>query len=673
MSGQLNAQFGLNTEQADAAILKTDANIKKLTTSLNQLDEGFGQSAAESMSLGTATDQLSTKTEKQIGWVRQARMEHRQTAYAMREGREVMMLSMVAMMALMNTDENASKKSKELNKTLMETVMAFQAMRFVMYSLQDNAGFAGLAAKMGMSAGGLGMAISAIVALGFGLISFLKNQTSTTKELNDELAKQYDLEVKLGMIKLPQQVADAQKKVNDAQKDYNELLQKREELQRKLGTAEKDYSDVMVATAAIRSYKNDIADLDLQISQHKTTLETAQVALKGLTDEQKKSDDQTKQETKQIIDNYENVKEAAYQARVAAGLVGENTQMKNLLADQKQLVAERNSLTYQSAMWYEWDKKVSDNLAQIHALQKQIDDEKKKTVDSAEKEVIKEAEIATQKAKVSDYAEEQTQWSIATLHALEGQATAEEDQLKIEGMIKELEDARSKRAEQRKKDADAELAKMKEDIKALTQYKVAASAVEGALGGLWSYMNIGMRDAKNVWDSIWLGMERSAIETIERIAQEWIASKIMQLLFPGLGLVSAATGSVVTGVSDSNYGYAASGGDFRYGSNQNILVGDDNGRINSTTELIQVGRDGFRVVPNSRMLAMKASLGSIPSFSGGGFVGSGSNSNSSIVNEIRALNNKLNSATLKADRSGLWVAWNAEDKMRSRLTYGSNS
>jgi hypothetical protein len=673
MSGQLNAQFGLNTEQADAAILKTDANIKKLTTSLQQLDEGFGVTATESTSLGAATDQLSTKTEKQIGWVRQARMEHRQTAYAMREGREVMMLSMVAMMALMNTDENASKKSKELNKTLMETVMAFQAMRFVMYSLQDNAGFAGLAAKMGMSAGGLGMAISAIVALGFGLISFLKNQTSTTKELNDELAKQYDLEVKLGMIKLPQQVADAQKKVNDAQKDYNELLQKREELQRKLGTAEKDYSDVMVATAAIRSYKNDIADLDLQISQHKTTLETAQVALKGLTDEQKKSDDQTKQETKQIIDNYENVKEAAYQARVAAGLVGENTQMKNLLADQKQLVAERNSLTYQSAMWYEWDKKVSDNLAQIHALQKQIDDEKKKTVDSAEKEVIKEAEIATQKAKVSDYAEEQTQWSIATLHALEGQATAEEDQLKIEGMIKELEDARSKRAEQRKKDADAELAKMKEDIKALTQYKVAASAVEGALGGLWSYMNIGMRDAKNVWDSIWLGMERSAIETIERIAQEWIASKIMQLLFPGLGLVSAATGSVVTGVSDSNFGYAASGGDFRYGSNQNILVGDDNGRINSTTELIQVGRDGFRVVPNSRMLAMKASLGSIPSFSGGGFVGSGSNSNSSIVNEIRALNNKLNSATLKADRSGLWVAWNAEDKMRTRLTYGSNS
>ena len=73
------------------------------------------------------------------------------------------------------------------------------------------------------------------------------------------------------------------------------------------------------------------------------------------------------------------------------------------------------------------------------------------------------------------------------------------------------------------------------------------------------------------------------------------------------------------------------------------------------------------------MLAMKASLGSIPSFSGGGFVGSGSNSNSSIVNEIRALNNKLNSATLKADRSGLWVAWNAEDKMRSRLTYGGNS
>ena len=211
MPGQLLAQFGLNTEQADAAIARTDGQIKRLLGELKALDAQFEQSGAESIGFGEGMDKINPKIEKHVGWVRQARMEHRQTAYAMREGREVMMLSMVAMMALMNTDENASKSSKALNKTLMETVMAFQAMRFVMFSLQENEGFVGLAAKMGMSAGGLGMAISAIVALGFGLITFLKNQTSTTKELNDELAKQYELEIKLGMIKLPQQIADATK------------------------------------------------------------------------------------------------------------------------------------------------------------------------------------------------------------------------------------------------------------------------------------------------------------------------------------------------------------------------------------------------------------------------------------------------------------------------------
>ena len=85
---------------------------------------------------------------------------------------------------------------------------------------------------------------------------------------------------------------------------------------------------------------------------------------------------------------------------------------------------------------------------------------------------------------------------------------------------------------------------------------------------------------------------------------------------------------------------------------------------------MQINRSGVRIVPNNRLLAMKSSLGSIPSFSGGGFMGTSSNSdNTNIVREIRALNNKLSSATLKADRSGLWVAWDAENKMKTRLQY----
>ena len=669
MPGQLNATFGLNNEQADAAILKTDANIKKLTTSLQQLDAGYGESAAAGQALGASTDQLAGKTEKQISWIRQARMEHRQTAYAMREGSEVMMLSMFAMMALMNTDENASKASKELNKTLMETVMAFQAMRFVMYSLQDNAGFAGLAAKMGMSTGGLGMAISAVIALSFGLISFLKNQTSTTKELNDELAKQYELEVKLGMIKLPQQIVDAQKKVTDAQKDYNDAIQKQISLKKLLADAERDQSGE--SGFFIITLQKGVNDANIGISKYKTALETAQVALKGLTDEQKKSDTETLKEQSQIVEGYKNVKDAAYQSRVAAGLVGEGAQMSKLLADQKQLTSERNALTYQSAIWYEWDKKVSDNLKDIDALQKQIADEKQKTADGSEKELLKQAEIASQQAKLSDYSGEQVDWSIATLHNLEGQTNVLETQLKIEEMIQTLENEKSKKSQQRKTDAATALKEQQDLIRATVQYKLALSATAGAFDGLFNYLNIGMRDAKNVWDSIWLGMERSAINAIQQIVQEWMQSQIMKTLFPSIG-ATATTAAAGESFLESALPFMlaplglASGGYTGGGSRYEPAGIVHRGEVVFEKPIVDK-------VGVNRMLAMRASLQSAPSssyggnYSGGGFVGGGNNN--AIVSEIRALNNKLSNATLKADRSGLWIAWDAENKNRTRLQY----
>ena len=47
MPGQLLAQFGLNTEQVDAAIARTDGQIKRLLTELKALDAQFEKSGAE--------------------------------------------------------------------------------------------------------------------------------------------------------------------------------------------------------------------------------------------------------------------------------------------------------------------------------------------------------------------------------------------------------------------------------------------------------------------------------------------------------------------------------------------------------------------------------------------------------------------------------------------------
>ena len=221
--GQLNAQFGLDNSKADAAIAKTDQAIKQLSGSLNDLDETYSESASASGELAVATDQMSQKMEKNVSWVRAARTEHRQNAFALTEGRNTMMLFAVGLMALSNSQEGASQKEKALNKSLMECVIAFQATDFAVRGLNAAFGF-------GLSGGTIG-AIGAIVAIGVGLISFLNNAKMSTKEYNEELQKQYDLDIKLGLISPEAQASKAQEKVNEAQYEVDKLKKQQADLQ----------------------------------------------------------------------------------------------------------------------------------------------------------------------------------------------------------------------------------------------------------------------------------------------------------------------------------------------------------------------------------------------------------------------------------------------------------
>lgn len=73
-----------------------------------------------------------------------------------------------------------------------------------------------------------------------------------------------------------------------------------------------------------------------------------------------------------------------------------------------------------------------------------------------------------------------------------------------------------------------------------------------------------------------------------------LASKVLGVL----GLALAGGGDVTTG---GRLQFAASGVNIPYGSNWTGLVGDDNGRINRTTELMQVGKNGVRIISNNNL------------------------------------------------------------------------
>ena len=59
----------------------------------------------------------------------------------------------------------------------------------------------------------------------------------------------------------------------------------------------------------------------------------------------------------------------------------------------------------------------------------------------------------------------------------------------------------------------------------LQQHQVAAvaiDAIDGAFKQAWGDMIMVHRQAKNEGDAIWIGMENTALEALEKILEKWI-------------------------------------------------------------------------------------------------------------------------------------------------------
>jgi len=164
---------------------------------------------------------------------------------------------------------------------------------------------------------------------------------------------------------------------------------------------------------------------------------------------------------------------------------------------------------------------------------------------------------------------------------------------------------------------DEERLAIEEKIHALDtkNWQNLESGINGISQGL---SNIGMKTDSFV--SKLSSAVKYALELAKALSSEDSGS------FGGIGqMFSSATGLLsLFGLSTGGYiPFAANGGTFGPGSN--VLVGDDNGRINRTTELMQVGHGGVRILSNNNL--RKANIAS---------ASSGNASNSAM---LRTINN----------------------------------
>jgi hypothetical protein len=476
--GQLNAQFGVDNSIADAAILQTDGNIKKLTQSLEEADAEFSASPAAIGSATAATDAHGKSVSKMTQTYREECAEHRKRNFFFREGRELVMMMSFAMMALSNSEGNASSSQKNLNKALMEGFTVFMTADFALKMLSTTMGFA---------TGGLTTAITAVIGVGVGLISFLRSAKTNTEELakaNKELKERLD-------------------DVIGRYEDYQNKLKGNAQDQKKLSQAEVDILKAQqeVLGQIIERRKAGEKDFDIIIDERGKTAAQFSAMQQIAYESDKKS-------SKDLQAMYENITRSLESRRMA--VVSTTKTEKDLTGTAK----ERAQLDKE---WF----------AERYDQQKKIDAQADEAFAKSESDRKKLVELNYElTGNLGEYIKGLRYEQELTSDVVE----KKEYEVKIQKAI------------------TAEIQRTKKESAAAA---IAMQSVKGAVSGLFYYMNRDMREARGTWDAIWLEMQQSAIRAIEQVIAKFIFSKILSLLSLGgselatelpMGDLSAAEG-----------------------------------------------------------------------------------------------------------------------------------
>ena len=140
-------------------------------------ERGSEEVRAGLMGIDQATKQTSQSTSTLTKFVREQRAETRQANFLFRESRQVISSVGFAALSLASATSSASKEMQKVNQVLVSGFSAFQASSFAL-------------SAMGVATGGWGLAISGILALGAGFLSFMNDAAETTEEL-EKHTKEY--------------------------------------------------------------------------------------------------------------------------------------------------------------------------------------------------------------------------------------------------------------------------------------------------------------------------------------------------------------------------------------------------------------------------------------------------------------------------------------------------
>ena len=221
-------------------------------------------------------------------------------------------------------------------------------------------------------------------------------------------------------------------------------------------------------------------------------------------------------------------------------------------------------------------KKLEDDQLTTAQLQKKADDDATNKQMAADAQHLKDQQEELVLIKLSNEAGDlDNKQAIIQLHNLENTVSDKKLQYEIEILINKLTE----------KTAVVTKASLQDATRASTEYKAALIGAQGALNGFFNYLDTGSRQAKNVWDAMWIGMEQSAIRALEQVAEQAIETgllKIFMSLFGysgiqiagGVAQMAQSAGSIALGGGTAapsspsmrlnGYGAAASSGSTSY-------------------------------------------------------------------------------------------------------------
>ena len=333
--------------------------------------------------------------------------------------------------------------------------------------------------------------------------------------------------------------------------------------------------------------------------------------------------------------------------------VGESIPIPDLIYDDTNADIDQEKVAAARKKRLEEDAKIRENILKMS-----------KEMTAEEDDGFKKG-FAYLKLRQDAYPEEISHY-IAKLQLLKESTKDETLQLEIEKEIrKTLGDEKKAVAElakeKKKADDDAYKAskagrwdKLKSDLKeSFDDTKVRIDAVNSAIGNLasgWTQAISGLISGTQNIGQAFMAMKDAVVQALIEIIAKMIAMKILQAALGIFGLASGgdvtSDGGSLSGVGAPSVGMAAGGGDFAYGDLQNVLVGEKG------MELMQVGRNGVRIISNNNLQKMNQMSQSSR--------GSG-NGNAAMAKAFQSLADKITPASA----SELHYAMIKQSKLRS--------